>query len=365
MRPATPTNETQRLQALRRYEVLDTLAEQAYDDITRLAAFIAQAPIAMVSLVDEDRQWFKSKVGIEATQTPRDVAFCAHAILAPEEPLIVPNAAADERFADNPMVTGELGVRFYMGVPLVTPDGFAIGTLCVVDRQSREPTPQQVELMEALARQVVTQLELKRHVTEMEQVFSDREQHLARLERYQIELEEANVELLEAGRTDALTGVRNRAAFDCRLGEEVDRSGRYQSPLSLLMIDVDHFKEYNDEFGHPAGDEALKQLGEILNGASRPTDYVARYGGEEFVVLLAATSDDGARIAAERLRQAVENAQFPHRPVTISVGVATLATPVGKPEVLVAAADEALYAAKERGRNRVETVAIKDARRTA
>lgn len=365
MKPDLPRDETQRLKALHRYGVLDTLAEQAYDDITKLAAHISETPIALVSLVDENRQWFKSKVGIAATETPRDVAFCAHAILTPDEPLIVPDATADERFADNPLVTGDLGVRFYLGVPLVTPDGFAIGTLCVIDRKPRQPTPRQVELMEALARQVVTQLELNRHITDVEQAANDREEYLAQLERYQHELEDANTELREAGRTDALTGIRNRAAFDRRLVEEVYRSNRFQSPLSLLMIDVDHFKEYNDAFGHPAGDEALRQLSQIMNNTSRPSDYVARYGGEEFTVLLAATNSHGACIAAERLRHSVESAQFPYRQLTISVGVATLAAKTGHPAELVAAADEALYAAKAAGRNRVEQAMAKESKMTA
>ena len=365
MKPEIPANEMQRLLALRRYEVLDTLAEQAYDDITQLAAYVAETPIALVSLVDEQRQWFKSKVGVTVAETSRDVAFCAHAILVPDDPLVVPDATRDRRFADNPLVTGELGVRFYMGVPLVTPDGYAIGTLCVVDRKPREPTPRQVELMKALARQVVTQLELNKHILDVEKAVIEREEYTEQLERYQAELEEANIELQEAGRTDALTGIRNRAAFDHRLNEEVYRSGRYQSPLSLLMIDVDHFKQYNDTFGHPAGDNALRMLGEILNKASRPTDYVARYGGEEFTVLLAATSIDGACVAAERLRQAVEKAEFPHRSLTVSIGVATHSGPAGEPAALLAAADAAMYAAKEAGRNRVAQAPVGHARKTA
>ncbi len=365
MTPDLPPDESQRIKALRRYGVLDTVAEQAYDDIAKLAAYISGTPIALVSLVDAQRQWFKSKVGITATETPRDVAFCAHAILTPDEPMVVPDATADERFAHNPLVTGDLGVRFYLGVPLVTPDGFAIGTLCVIDRKPREPTPQQIEMMKALARQVVTQLELNRHIAEVELAATDREMYLGQLERYQHELEEANAELREMGRTDALTGARNRAAFDRRLGEEVYRSHRYKSPLSLLMIDVDHFKEYNDAFGHPAGDEALKQLTEILTNTSRPTDYVARYGGEEFTVLLAATSGDGAYVAASRLRHAVESAQFPYRQLTISIGVATLEPKVGNPKSLIAAADGALYAAKAAGRNRVERAAVKEVKKTA
>ena len=161
MKAPLPPNETQRLTALQKYQVLDTPPEQAFDDLTLLAAHICQTPIALVSLVDETRQWFKSKIGLTATETHRDIAFCAHTILHRDEVFEVQDAAADPRFVDNPLVTGDTQVRFYAGVPLVAPDGQALGAFCVMDRTPRTLTAEQREAMRALSRHVISQLELR------------------------------------------------------------------------------------------------------------------------------------------------------------------------------------------------------------
>jgi PAS domain S-box-containing protein len=158
----TPRDESERLGALRGYEILDTDAERKFDDLTLLAKHICDTPIALLSFVDAERQWFKSKIGLTTSQTPRAVSFCGHAIMG-EDVLVVPDAAADERFADNPLVTGS-GFRFYAGAPLLTPAGQALGTLCVIDRVPRELAPEQLDSLRALARQVVAQLELRRRL---------------------------------------------------------------------------------------------------------------------------------------------------------------------------------------------------------
>ncbi len=181
--PAKPVDEQARLAALREYDILDTLPESAYDDIARIAAQICGTPIALVSLIDEDRQWFKASVGLEVKETPRDRAFCSHAILQPGSLLVVEDATQDPRFADNPLVLDEPGIRFYAGAPLVTSDGHALGALCVIDRKPSRLTDVQLESLQALARQVISQLELRRSVAQLERSADQLEQANAKLEK--------------------------------------------------------------------------------------------------------------------------------------------------------------------------------------
>lgn len=158
---APDTREQQRLAELRRLLVMDSAQEQAYDDITRLAASVCGTPIALISLVDDQRQWFKSRVGLQAQQTPREMAFCAHAIQTPGKPMVVKDATQDDRFAANPLVTGDPNIRFYAGAPLVTSSGQALGTLCVIDSRPREIQDDTLEYLRFLAQEVIRMLETR------------------------------------------------------------------------------------------------------------------------------------------------------------------------------------------------------------
>src|SRR5687768_743336 len=169
------TNELARLAALRSYQILDTAAEQAFDDLALLASQICNTPIALITLIDEDRQWFKARVGVTVDETERSLAFCAHAILDAGNIMLVPDATRDDRFRENPLVIGDPHIRFYAGAPLVTPDGHALGTLCVIDSRSRTLTADQREALDALRRQVESQLQLRRNLIELDEALSARD----------------------------------------------------------------------------------------------------------------------------------------------------------------------------------------------
>jgi len=615
---------------------MDTLPESELDNITRLACDICDAPIGMISLVDETRQWYKSRFGIEVSEAPRSVSFCSYAIEHPDEMFIVPDAASDSRFRANPLVTGEPQIRFYAGAPLVTADKYAIGTLCVIDRKPREINDVQKRALHSLACQIIGHFELRLRLTEKralierykrseealrmanerlllataageigiweleissntltwdarmmelygftqeefpggyeawtsrlhpedrqrcesehimalcaekkfdtefrivlpngrirdikanavvtydetsqlcrmiglnqditdskraaeaqreselrfrtainamheglvmhnemgeivmcnrraEQIlgltvqqmtgltsFDPRwgaihedgspypaethpsvvalrdgvEQHgvvmgvrksdgeiawvsvnavplinhnevkpyavlvtfaditkrrlleqqiydqmdqiniqmLAtvktnvQLEAQRAELAAANIRLESLARTDGLTGLLNHRSFHEQVESQVERSRRYGNPLSLILLDIDSFKAYNDTFGHPAGDSILRSVAEILQNTTRSVDLIARYGGEEFAVILPETSETNATAAAERFRLAIESFDWQQRKITASFGVTTMCSPSFNANFLIASADRALYHSKETGRNRV------------
>ena len=167
-----PTNEAKRLEALRRYQILDTQREQAFEDFAFLAATICQTPIALMTFVDTDRQWFKASLGLDATETPREEGFCAHTILGADV-MVVEDATLDERFAQHALVTGDPLIRFYAGAPLIDREGFALGSLCVIDRKPRPLAPEQNKALQALARQIISQLELRRASADLAEALTD------------------------------------------------------------------------------------------------------------------------------------------------------------------------------------------------
>jgi PAS domain S-box-containing protein len=208
MNAPLPDNEAHRLEVLRQYGVLDTPPEPAFDDLTRLASLICQAPIALVTLVDEKRLWFKAKVGLEETGAPREIAFCSHTILNLQDITEVPDAYADPRFADNPLVTADPNIRFYAGAPLVAPDGCAVGSLCVIGREPRILTADQRDALRALGRQVVAQLELRRQSAQLAREVAERRHTEALMQR---KVEELSASKAEADRLLALAEKSRRA----------------------------------------------------------------------------------------------------------------------------------------------------------
>lgn len=324
-----PINEEQRLAALRQLKILDTPPEEAFDALTRLAAQICDVPIAVVSLVDEDRQWFKSIVGLDAKETPREVAFCAHAILG-NETMVVENALADDRFANNPLVVEDPSIRFYAGAPLQTSDGYNLGTLCVIDRRTRHLEPDQLLLLRAIADHVVAYLEL-RSLNNVLLETLEAKNHAEELLKWEIE-------------HDHLTGLANRRRFMAELKSALDGAG-----ATVVNLDIDNFSRVNAVLGQDVGDELLFQLAESIRGCVRTTAVVARISGDGFAILFPGDSThepvDGfctEIAAAVETRRLVKGYQLE---VSASIGCAK-SVPGDTTYSLLARADKVMNAQK-------------------
>jgi diguanylate cyclase (GGDEF)-like protein len=319
---AETLEEALRLDALEAQKITDTGPDNSFDRVVRLACAALDAPVGLISFVDAERQWFKAREGMAVCETPRELAFCAHAIQS-DDVMVVEDASGDPRFADNPLVTAKDGIRFYAGAPLRTREGFNLGTLCVIDHIPRQISARDVGLLKDMAAIVVNELDLRKR----------------------------------AG-TDVLTGLYTRRFLDELAGHEIARARRGDTPLTAALIDVDKFKTVNDSFGHAAGDAVLRAIGPACRAALRAPDVLARYGGEELVVLLPDTDLKQAVPVMERVRASIMAMLVPELSgrwvVTASMGVAELqADDAGMADVM-GRADAALYRAKENGRNRVE-----------
>jgi len=313
--PELPCNETGRLAALQRLQILDTATEQRFDRYTRLACKLFDVPIALISLVDKDRQWFKSRHGLDATETPRDISFCGHAILQ-KSVFEINNATQDKRFHDNPLVTGELHLRFYAGAPLVSPGGHNLGTLCLIDHEPRSLDSDQRESLMDLANMVSDEI---------------------------------------TAFVDELTGLANRRGFNIAV-ENVLHNVDYGTDMaSLVLFDLDHFKEINDTHGHQAGDHALQKFAELMTEVFRKSDIVCRLGGDEFCVLLANASEKIARdrisILRERVERENQESGLPYQ-IEFSAGVCSTQTKQGRISInnIMSEADRLLYANKAQKR---------------
>ena len=351
--PLPGSVEPDRMAALQRFRVLDTVPEEAYDDLVLLAAAICDTPIALVSRVDGDRQWFKARLGLTAPQTPRSISFCDHAIRRPTEVMVVRDATRDDRFADNPLVTGAPGIRFYAGAPLVTGDGHALGTICVIDAVPRELDERAMSALAALSRQVMRLFEARERNLELQRLVAERELMARGMVDYQRQLEVENAELAVEASRDALTGLLNRSGLEKLRGEALSAKWLTSGVYAVAVLDVDHFKRINDNHGHAAGDQAIRAVAAEIRRNIRGGDIAVRYGGEEFLLLMPGTPMAGAMTVVERIRRSVQARADMAAPMTLSGGLACGVAGRDDPEAVFREADQALYRAKRGGRNRI------------
>lgn len=269
MTPDIPENEESRLATLRSLDILDTDYEERFDRVTRIAKRLFKVPVALVSLIDENRQWFKSSAGLDVRETPRDISFCGHAIME-DKLFYIPDASKDPRFANNPLVTGPPNIRFYAGHPLHAPNGDIMGTLCIIDTEPKDLTEEDILTLEDLAGVV--------------------EQELATF-------------LLAT--MDELTGVCNRRGFLRLAKHTISLCKRQSIPASLAYIDLNRFKLINDNYGHAEGDRALALVARQLEKCVRDSDVIARVGGDEFVVLITNMTAEAAVNLMQRISDAL------------------------------------------------------------
>lgn len=268
-KPDIPQDEKIRVDTLRSLDVLDTLPEERFDRLTRLAKRMFGVPIALVSLVDENRQWFKSCIGLGASETSRDISFCGHAILG-NGVFIIPNAIEDQRFADNPLVLGDPNIRFYAGCPLSL-NGHKLGTLCIIDQKPRNLEREDIEALKDLA--------------------------------FMVERELAAFQLATM---DELTNISNRRGFMILAQHSLSLCTRENIPAVLVFLDLDKFKPINDKYGHAEGDRALITFATQMKSSFRDSDLFARLGGDEFVVLLTNTPKQQAEEIIERFNRSLK-----------------------------------------------------------
>jgi diguanylate cyclase (GGDEF)-like protein len=250
IKPEFPKDELARVSVLKSLSILDTKPEERFDRITRMAKRLFNMPIVLVSLVDSERQWFKSSMGLDAQETHRDISFCGHTILD-DDIFVVENALEDERFADNPLVTGGPDIRFYAGCPIRSIAGLKLGTLCLIDTAPRNLSPEEKDILRDLADMV-----------------------------------ERELVAFQVATTDCLTNITNRAGFLLLAERNLNACQAHGKRSSLLFLDLDKFKKINDEYGHQEGDKALSAFADYLRDTFDDSGLFARIGGDEFVVLL-------------------------------------------------------------------------------
>lgn len=315
IKPELPANEAERLHALRSLQLLDSSHEERFDRVTRMAKRMFGVEISLVSIIDEDRQWFKSKQGLGASETPRDVSFCGHAIN--EDGLfIIPNAIEDERFADNPLVTGAPNIRFYAGYPLKLRQGINLGTLCLIDSKPQHLDEEEQQLLKDLGSMI-----------------------------------EQEIRSIQLATLDELTLISNRRGFLTLADHAQKVCRRKKIPMSVILFDLNKFKPINDNFGHHEGDFALKQFAEVMRSVFRESDVIGRLGGDEFVAMLTDADDEQITVILDRFKtemDAMNKAVNKPYLIEYSSGVKSFPYDTEKSlEEMVAEADAAMYVRKK------------------
>jgi len=319
-----PPDERQRLRDLERQGVLDHPGDEHFDRLVTLTASVLDAPIALISLVDRDRQWFLARHGLEIKETPRQMAFCAHAI-AGDETLVVPDASQDHRFNTNPLVTAEPNIRFYAGTPLQSREGHNLGTLCVIDREPREFGPKQVTLLQELAQLVLRELELRRKLT-----------------------------------VNPLTGLANRGSFLEQAQPELQRARAELHPLAMLVLELDQFNQVRIRWGLEVSDQALHDVAACLQAQHRPQDLLGQIGDQAFAMLMVDVDQAAAMERAEAIRTGIADLGGAFRSsghqLSASGGLTLLAPDDLRPQDLLLRAERALFLAQTNGRNQIALV---------
>ncbi len=308
--PLIPHSESERLSTLQALEVLDTPPEERFDRVTRLAKSLFNVPIALVSLVDENRQWFKSCYGIDASETSRDISFCGHAILQ-DGIFVIGDASQESDFSDNPLVTGSPYIRFYAGYPLTSHDGHNLGTLCIIDTKPREFSEADISLFRDLG--MLAQQELQ---------------------------------AMQLATLDDLTQISNRRGFIMLAEHCLAMCNRLHHNATLLFFDLNKFKQINDRFGHKEGDNVLRYFADCMVMSFRDSDVIARLSGDEFVVLLSNHDELDLETALKRFRMNLgEINKFASVDYNIefSVGVLTIDDFNKHIDTLVDEADRLMY----------------------
>jgi diguanylate cyclase (GGDEF)-like protein len=321
---AVPVRESDRLRALWSYEILDTEPEGEYDALCRLASHTFGVPTSLISMVDEKRVWFKSRRGFALPEVSRAEAFAAYAVLAPHEIMVVANMRHDSRFAAHPMVIGSPRFRFYAAVPVLDASGLALGALEILDVNERSLTSTQYDALRDLGGFVMTAMMSRRQA----------------------------LDLTRLPNTDYLTGIGNRAGFDKAVAIEIENARRSGTTFAVLCMDLDGFKAVNDRFGHPAGDEVLREVSRRLKDLVRKGDTLGRLGGDEFGIVLRNGDESSAQALLERIAEGVLEPIVLRCGAQVTVGIsggcAEFDQTQDSAELMLSLADQALYREKRK-----------------